>query len=228
MSEDAGAPDSGGAPRIPEHTVVFQPIVDLATGAVRGREALARFADGRTPLEHLAAARARGMRTRLELALARTAVTAARALPAHEKVSVNASAATLASPELEELFDDSRTWGVELAETSDLPVAFSLADRCRALGVELLLDDVGAGRACREWVQSLRPDVVKIDRGVLWRASDGDEEAAAEFDGFVEAARRVGARTIVEGVERRAQARFAREHGADSGQGFLFGAPAPL
>src|SRR5690349_17696184 len=79
--------------------MVFQPVVDLATGATVGHEALARFADGRPPNVWFAEAEALGLGVELDLLAVATAI---RVLPRDVPgyLGVNAGPATLASPRL--------------------------------------------------------------------------------------------------------------------------------
>ncbi|MEO8274212.1 MAG: PAS domain S-box protein, partial [Chloroflexota bacterium] len=70
---------------------VFQPIVDLRTGATRGFEALTRFADGTAPDVRFEEAHAVGLGLELEAACLRVAFEHARRLPADTWLNVNVS-----------------------------------------------------------------------------------------------------------------------------------------
>ncbi|NHI17790.1 EAL domain-containing protein [Microbacterium excoecariae] len=210
------------------HRIVFQPFVEFATREVRGYEALARFEDGRIPPAHLEQAEAEHRRRALELRLLHSAVTAAEHLPADMIVTVNASADTLIAPELGRPFPAGRRWGIELSETSALPPETDLLVVCHAVGAQLLLDDVGAANACEEWIRTIHPDIVKIDRAVVWGAAEGDPLRSAELDAFSRAARDVGATVVVEGIETTAHQTTAVSYGATHGQGYLYGRPGPV
>jgi hypothetical protein len=71
----------------------------------------------------------------------------------------------------------------------------------------------------------LRPDVVKLDRGVL--AEDAGETAAAVVRGARAYLRRHGGLLLAEGIEDEAGADRARSFGAQLGQGWHFGRPGP-
>ncbi len=113
---------------------------------------------------------------------------------------------------------------VEVVETGDA----SAAARARAFMKELsdakvtiALDDVGASGAVFS-IDALRcADVVKFDRSFLDRPRDPRERAIAR--GLVAVARALGARTVLEGVERPEHLRLAEELGFDLVQGFLLG-----
>src|SRR5690606_9060566 len=59
---------------LPKARAFFQPIVDVRAMRVVGFEALARFDDGGSPLDHLRVAEDRGQRAQLELQLIESAV----------------------------------------------------------------------------------------------------------------------------------------------------------
>lgn len=224
-----GKRDRARAKAVPSHRVVFQPLVSVGSASIVGYEALARFADRRRPTEHLAAAGRR--RVELELALLRSAVAAAAAIPARYSVTINLSATSIAAPELRDLLPRGRRWGIELLETSILQVDSRVRERVDDLDAMLLIDDAGTHEASVERILELRPDIVKIDKSVLWSAAadHATGRTVPECDrlyAFLEAARRVGARTLAEGVETEQHRRFAIDAGIDYAQGYLFGAPA--
>ena len=207
--------------------VVFQPIVDLRDDSVVGVEALSRFADGRSPEEHLGEARAAGTLVALELSLLADIRRAAVALSDGSLVTCNASGPTFDALEQEgEGFDPRLRWGLELSELT-APAACTEARRIStALGCLLLLDDAGAAHSTVERILELRPDIVKLDRAIVAQYED-DPTTRALASRLCDAARAVGARILVEGIETPRQAVLARRLGAQYAQGFLFGRPAP-
>ena len=84
---------------------VFQPIVDLDDGRIRGVRALSRFMTRprRSPETWFAEAARHGLLLELELAAAHKALGHMHLVPEDIYVSVNASAATMCAPELVEL-----------------------------------------------------------------------------------------------------------------------------
>ncbi|WP_309068771.1 EAL domain-containing protein [Microbacterium sp.] len=219
-----------GAPKQPRgstHEIHFQRLVDVRSEAVIGFEALARFADRRPPTAHLAEAREAGRQVALEIELLRSAVAAASAIPSHVLVTINASAATMESPELDGLLPPGRRWGLELAETSEIRAADDLRSRVADLGAVLLIDDAGAQHACLEWIPELRPEIVKIDKSVVWEACQR-RSARRRLDEFVTTSRRVGSKTLAEGVETELHARVVADAGIDYAQGYRYGEPAAV
>ncbi|MCW4386286.1 EAL domain-containing protein [Salinibacterium sp. SYSU T00001] len=211
------------------HEVLFQPIVRLADWEIVGFEALARFDDGRSPLAHLHDARSDGSLVELELRLIETALASCASLPKHLMTTVNASVETMLDPRLAEMLarDTSREWGVELSEMSAVTVYEGLRQVVSNLGLVLLIDDAGSRHSDVDRVSKSSPAVVKVDKGVLQRATDAvpDTRALREYRAAATAA---GALALAEGVETPTQRRLLIDFGYDLGQGYLFGHPAPV
>jgi len=206
----------------------FQPIVDLQQMQLAGFEALARFDDGVSPLEHLAAAEQEGRREQLELHLIETAIVAASALPRTVFVTLNASGRTLLEPTLTELLRrGERSWGLELFEGSPPDQCRAVREQVDRLGGFLLIDDAGAAFADEQRIHDLRPDIVKIDRVLFWASLTG-ADGRGRLSSILAAAREANARTLVEGIEDAAQLDAARELGADYGQAYHLGGPTAV
>ncbi|WP_203137979.1 EAL domain-containing protein [Microbacterium sp. JZ31] len=209
------------------HEIHFQRLIDVRSEEVIGYEALARFADGRPPTAHLAQAAEAGRLIQLEIELLRSAVAAARIVPDHLLVTINASAATITAPEIDGALPAGRRWGLELAETSRIETADDLRSRVAQLGALMLIDDAGAQHACLDWIPKLQPAIVKIDKSVVWEACQR-RSARRRLDEFVTVSRRVGAKTLAEGVETELHERVVTEAGIDYAQGFRYGEPAAV
>lgn len=98
----------------------------------------------------------------------------------------------------------------------------------RACGYRLALDDFGVGFSNIVRLQQLRPDVIKIDRSLLVRASSGEPGAVDVLGWATSIGRTLGALTLVEGVETDSEAELVRSVGAELAQGYWFGRPSPL
>lgn len=96
----------------------------------------------------------------------------------------------------------------------------------RALGCVIAIDDFGAGHSNFDRIWRLRPDVVKIDRGMTTQAAR-DPLTRRMFQGIVATLHEAGALVCVEGIETQAEAVCALEAGADLMQGYFFAKPAP-
>lgn len=213
---------------------VFQPIVSLTTGAVIGAEALSRF----TADPHLAPdvwfqrAHDVGLGVELEFLALRTALASAANLPKHIYVSVNLSPQALAADELIPTLRQS-AWPctqlvVEVTEHVSVSDYAGLLDRVaqlRLLGVRIAVDDAGAGYASFRHILKLRPDYIKLDRGLV-DGLDHDPAKRALAGAFVTFGREVDATIIAEGVETGHEVRAARALGMQAAQGYHLARPA--
>jgi diguanylate cyclase (GGDEF)-like protein/PAS domain S-box-containing protein len=216
---------------------VFQPIVDLDTGAVVAYEALARGPVG--PLERpdalFAAARSAGRLAELDDLCRRAAFTGAveQGLLAPLTLFVNVEPEVLDTAPLDDLLAIAEAAPGELRvvlEITERALATRPADllrtveRVRAVGWSVALDDVGAETLSLAFMPLLRPDVVKLD---LRLVQDRPGPAVAEIMNAVnDHAERTGALVLAEGIETQAHLLMARALGARLGQGWMFGRPA--
>ncbi len=86
------------------------------------------------------------------------------------------------------------------------------------------MDDLGAGHSRLGRLVTLRPDIVKLDRG-LTAGIHRDPYRQAVVRGLVAMAAETGTRVIAEGIECREQAETLRGLDIRYGQGFYFGRP---
>ncbi|WP_258727029.1 sensor domain-containing phosphodiesterase [Cellulomonas sp. NS3] len=218
---------------------VYQPLVDLRTGATLGHEALLRGPAGTpwsSPLTLLEDARAAGRLVELE----RASLTAAFAGAAGDHPAaaatlfVNVEPQTLTQhlePVLELL--DRRPDGLQVVvEITERALAaepariLAAADRLRTAGCAIALDDVGARPASLAFVPLLRPEVVKLDLGLLRTLEDPQTVVVA---GAVrDYAEQSGAEVVAEGVEDADDLTRAVVLGATLGQGWYWGRPGPV
>lgn len=95
------------------------------------------------------------------------------------------------------------------------------------LGCLTAIDDFGAGHSNFERIWNLSPDIVKLDRKLLTRATD-DHKARQILNGIVALLHQSGCLVLLEGVETREQALIAIDAGVDFVQGFYFRRPSTL
>lgn len=103
-----------------------------------------------------------------------------------------------------------------------IAVLFSL----RALGVQLALDDFGAGAASLTYLGRLPIDELKIDRGFVARLRS-DPRDAAVVRAVAQLGRALDLRVVAEGVEDEDTARRVRALRVDAQQGFHLCRPLP-
>jgi PAS domain S-box-containing protein len=209
---------------------VFQPIVDLETGAVVGYEALTRFTDGSNPETVFAEAAAVGLGLDLERATLHAALAASATLPASAWLNLNTSpelifaGETMGSPP----HSVDRRLVFEITEHSviaDYP-AFRATVAALGFPVDLAVDDAGAGFASLRHILELRPAFVKLDRSLV-TGLETDEVRQAMIVGLRHFARASGCRLIAEGIETDAELTALRALDIKLGQGYLLGRPLP-
>lgn len=93
------------------------------------------------------------------------------------------------------------------------------------LGCLTAIDDFGAGHSNFERIWNLSPDIVKLDRTLLTRATD-DRKARQILNGIVSLLHQSGCLVLLEGVETHDQAMIAIDAGVDFVQGFYFRRPS--
>ena len=223
--------------------VCYQPIVDMQAGNWRGVEALARWQHPTRgllmPQEFITTAEEQGLIGRVGRAIAAKAIAQAgrwsRQFAAPLRVTINVSAHQLREVNFVDFIDatlkthrlPARQLFVELTESVlvDADVAsVTTVDRLRALGVRVVLDDLGAGYSSLAYLKRLRIDLVKLDRsfvqGVPHRRVD-----VAIVRALSTLAKSLGIHVIAEGIETDEQAEFLKAEGVIYGQGFLFDRP---
>jgi len=209
---------------------VFQPIVDLATRVVVGYEGLTRFADGTRPDETFTEAARCGLAIDLEAATLLSILDASASLPSSAWLNLNVS------PELvlvgQPLASILRRWGgqivLELTEHTEVTDYPALRAALERLGpdVRLAVDDAGAGFASLRHILELRPDYVKLDRGIVHQIHR-DPARQALVAGMVHFAGKTGAILVAEGVETDPEAYEIQRLGVTLAQGYRLGRPAP-
>ncbi|MCB1758517.1 MAG: EAL domain-containing protein [Gammaproteobacteria bacterium] len=91
----------------------------------------------------------------------------------------------------------------------------------KARGVQVAIDDFGAGFSSFSYLQQLDVDTLKIDRSLIQQVPQNADHAAIVV-ALIKMAQMLGKEVMLEGVESAAQLAFAREQGVDSVQGYRF------
>lgn len=97
----------------------------------------------------------------------------------------------------------------------------------RRQGMQLVVDDAGAGFASLRHILRLAPDAIKLDR-MLVGGIHRDRAKRALASALVAFTRDMGTTIIAEGIESREELDVLRELGVSHGQGFYLGRPLPL
>jgi EAL domain-containing protein (putative c-di-GMP-specific phosphodiesterase class I) len=212
----------------------FQPIHELATGAVLGVEALTRFLDDKdsSPEHWFSEAATVGLAAELELAALDSALTAATRLPAHLYVALNISPETCLNPRLPAFLNEA---GLELdrmvleltenmAVLAYAPLLAALAP-LRQRGLRIAVDDAGAGFASMRHILRLRPEIIKLDRSLI-AGIDQDPAHHALGTAMVEFAHQIQAVLVAEGIETDSELAAVTNLGMHAGQGYILGRPS--
>jgi EAL domain-containing protein (putative c-di-GMP-specific phosphodiesterase class I) len=101
----------------------------------------------------------------------------------------------------------------------------SFIHRHRAAGFRIALDDIGAGHSNLDRIALFKPDILKIDAGLI-RGLEKDETKQEIFRSVANLALKTGARVLAEGVETASEALASLELGAELIQGYYLGRPA--
>jgi EAL domain-containing protein (putative c-di-GMP-specific phosphodiesterase class I) len=218
----------------------FQPIVNLTSGEVFGREALMRGMLGAVELrggELLAAAeahdalfsfdsRARAAALEIGLPLMPDGEILFVNLDPRAALDVDSSLRTT-WPVVSRLNGDPSRICLEIVRPercADRDMLEDLVSAHRKRGALIALDDLSGGPDSLSYLEALKPDFAKIDNaltaGIQYSAGRRQLVAA-----LVECAHECKARVVAEGVERVGEFEAMRDLGVDFGQGFYFGQP---
>ena len=214
--------------------VLFQPLIDPATGFIAGAEALARSPMVADAGLLFARAEAGGLSERLSRLVQRKALRLAAVWEGPLKclgLSINLLPADLSRPGFEDwLLDEIRVAGIdpkrvtaEITESALLVDQQAVAGRLhklRGAGIRIAVDDFGTGYASLAYLTSLPLDAIKIDRGLV-RDIVGGERDRIVVKAMIHLARELDLKVVVEGVETTGQLALLAEWGCDLYQGFL-------
>ncbi|PWC39722.1 EAL domain-containing protein [Azospirillum sp. TSO35-2] len=218
--------------------VVYQPIVDIATGAVHHLEALTRI-DGSSPTDFITFAEDVGLIYDFDLLLTQTVLETLQAFRKEPKlpdVAINLSAKTLMSPIfLKQFLSVVEPYGglaqkllVEVTETvivTDIAKLNDVLQKLRQAGFRICLDDVGAGSTSFQSLYGIQADYAKID-GAFVRGAVNSPRDMAMLRSMVDVCRQLGLELIGEQVEEQVHADLLTDLNVPLAQGFLFSRPS--
>ncbi|MDO9356561.1 MAG: EAL domain-containing protein [Solirubrobacteraceae bacterium] len=226
-----------------ELALVYQPLVDLATGQITGVEALLRWhhpvVGFVSPADFIPLAEQNGTIIEIGAWVIEEACRQGAEWDRPDlKISVNVASRQLADARLVDVVRSAlKQTGLEpgqlcleITETAALgdheATSRSLAD-LKDLGVALAVDDFGVGYASLSHLRQLLPvDTLKIDKSFIDGLLIGDEDAAI-VEGVIRLAHSLGLDVVAEGIEHREQADRLADWGCETGQGYHFARPLP-
>ena len=222
---------------------VFHPIIHARTGEVFAQEALLRARNPRTQsiigAGHIInACEKLKLQHQLDQRARQTAILAASEhVQGNAKVFINFLPNTIYDPAicLRTTMEAAQRCNLpmsrlvfEVVETEKIPDMNHLRhilDYYRARGVGTAIDDMGAGFSSVEYITSLKPDFVKLDREFVLTAQ-ATIQGRMQMDRIISASHQHRAAVIAEGIETEAQMNLCLDAGVNYLQGFLFAKPA--
>ncbi|RZA30217.1 MAG: GGDEF domain-containing protein [Proteobacteria bacterium] len=220
-------------------TLAVQPIFHGQTRQLAGFEALVRWPGPggcvRPPSEFIPLAETTGLVVQLDRWVLDQACAAATTWPDHLTISSNLSAASFYAGDLvQDVREALERHGLapgrlklEVTETvllRDPARVQSVIRQLRDLGVQIVLDDFGAGHASIAYLRDYAFSGLKIDRSFT-ASLETDPRSRVFVRAIIEMACALGLEVIVEGVETPGQLRLLRSQKITALQGYLLGRP---
>jgi diguanylate cyclase (GGDEF)-like protein len=240
VSEDIAHPD------LSQFHVLYQPVVDLATGSIRGVEALLRWQHPElgpvTPGVFIPLAEQAGSINALgALALSTAVSDFARFCTVRRtsglRMAVNVSPRQLADPGFVEFaLTTIRAAGLEPSQfafevteqafEANLHNASGSVASLRAAGAQIAVDDFGTGYSSLRYLQQLELTVMKIDQLFV---RDIDQPRSRQLvRSVIEMAAGLNLQVVAEGIASIDQLRVLQQLNCELGQGFLFSPPVSV
>ena len=225
----------------------FQPQFDVASGLLRGFEALIRWYDDDlgwiSPEKFIPLAE----ESRLVIPLGDWVIdTALKTLKEWEDkysfdgiISVNVSPLQLRRSDfIDELIKKVNCYGVDVRHLEleitegmlieNLQETVEKLKQIRDMGMGISLDDFGTGYSSLRYLQILPLTTLKIDKSFISNISAKDGVEADITESIVSLVSKLGLDTIAEGVETPAQLDMLKKFNCHNVQGFLKGKPMPV
>ena len=227
-----------------EWTLHYQPIVELATGAIKGVEALVRWQtpEGEMipPNEFIPLAEELGLieaigdwvvdeLIRQDARWASEGIELEMGFNLSPRQFWQEDLAAKILGRLDARHVDPHRVVVEVTESSamrDPERAQLVLSDLHARGLRIAMDDFGTGYSSLSRLRHLPIDVLKIDRSFVSEV-DKDAQAAQIVAAFIQLGQGLGMTTLAEGIETEQEWRFLAEQGCELGQGYHFCRPMP-
>ncbi|TQK11041.1 bifunctional diguanylate cyclase/phosphodiesterase [Herbaspirillum sp. SJZ107] len=225
--------------------LVYQPKIDLRSGAVAGIEVLLRWHHPEhgtvSPVEFIPIAEESGLIVSIGEWVLKSAIAQSRAWHAEGvpdvNFAVNLSARQFLATDIVATVDAAMRDAqlppgmLELELTESISIddparSAALMTRLRELGVTLSIDDFGTGYSSLSYLKRLPVDKLKIDRSFVLDMHQS-AESLAMVRAIIAMAHSLRLEVIAEGVENIAQLDALRAAGCDHIQGYVFSKPLP-
>lgn len=220
---------------LPRFSFAFQPIVHASSGQVWSHEALIRGIGGEPAWQVLSGLDEPRLH-RLDAIGRGKAIDLALQLGLTSRLNLNFLPRSLVEEEdmLEAMFLAAQRHGLPLErlvlEVTESEAIGDLAGfaqrmrRVRALGLQLAIDDFGAGHCGLNLLAEFQPDLLKLDMALL-RGIERSGPRQAIVRAVLGACLDLGIEAVAEGVETPEEYRWLAGEGVELFQGYLFGRP---
>ncbi len=225
-----------------EFVLFFQPYFDTISGSISGMEALIRWSrDGKIipPNDFIPFLEKDPLIVEVEKWVIERVAKKIKEWKAQKlkvvPVSVNISPRTFERENLDveiirvlNSYDvDPQFLNLEITERlflDHMNKAMEILSRLRSAGIKIALDDFGTGYSSFLYLKNLPVDILKIDISFI-RNIHKDERDFAIVDTIISLSRKMGIKTVAEGVEEMEQLKLLKFSGCDAIQGYLFSRP---
>ncbi|WP_339825757.1 EAL domain-containing protein [uncultured Parasphingorhabdus sp.] len=219
--------------------IAYQPIIDSATGAYTGAEALLRWTCPERgevePSEFIPVAEELGLISRIGAGVLKQACIDAASWPKHLDLAVNISPVQLLDPRLPQTvmqaLEDSglpaTRLELEITETALLgndEIVMRTLTQLWEYGIRISLDDFGTGYSSLSYLHRFPITRIKIDKSFVQRLPT-DAGSASIVRAIAQLGESLQMKITAEGIETDEQMAFITEHGCNDLQGFLISRP---
>jgi diguanylate cyclase (GGDEF)-like protein len=225
-----------------EFELHYQPKIDLASGEIRGAEALLRWHHPQQglvlPKRFISVAEQLGMIAPITDWVLDTALTQSKHWSSEGRpmpISINVSARSFQSPglvnrvrlALNKAGLDGSSLEIEITEgtlMTDLEAGARVLDNLSRLGVSIAIDDFGTGYSSLSYLMRLPIDTLKIDQSFLGGMASNPRDIAV-VRSIIGLGHNLGCKVIAEGVEDGKVRQMLQDFGCDLVQGYHISKP---
>ena len=112
------------------------------------------------------------------------------------------------------------------SELQNIEPLITFVEYYRALGCLIVIDDYGTSHSNCERIAAIKPDIIKIDKGLIYGIAD-DYYKQSIVATVIQLGRKIGSLVLAEGVEDIQDVLHCHRAGVDLMQGYIFSRPIP-
>lgn len=225
-----------------EFVIYYQPYFDVADGSVQGAEALLRWRKQGIivpPMEFIPFLEESGFITEVEEWIIKDVTSKIKKRDENNlktvPISINISPVSFRNQKIREKIDsifaenniEPSKINLEIVERTfidDIKHSSALLHYLKGSGFGLSIDDFGTGYSSLSYLANLPFDFLKIDISFI-RSMAADQHTAFLVETIIYLSRKLGLKSVAEGVETNEQWDMLKRMGCDYAQGYLFSRP---